>query len=176
MSTSSMALPRLDTTRTTITSTRLVDDVTWELRMALGYTIRDARRRLTDMTLSERSDRAVSVLRTRTRVAGLDPYLIGDVGVDAFNKGVRISTPAFEIGEDLMLLPELGQMGIRNCFDSLNGVPLYGGISARRLARGIVDRTWREGDETDSVMDFVTQLVLIPMDNMRHQMVQMISA
>ena len=122
------------------------------------------------------ADFTAPLRRDLPKLDGREVIIVGDVGVDAFNNGVRISTPAFEIGENLMLLPELGQMGIRNCFDSLNGVPLYGGISARRLARGIVDRTWREGDETDSVMDFVTQLVLIPMDNMRHQMVQMISA
>ncbi len=153
----------------TMTDTQLVNDVTFELRMGLGFAIRDTRKQLSRMTLSDRSNSAVSVVRSVTRVAELGPRLVGNIGDDAFDRGLRISTPAFAVTDTLMLAPELGQLIIRHGADSLNGQPLFGTISARRLARGIVSRCWSEGEEPDPVVQFVIELVLNPLEDLRQR-------
>ena len=162
----------------TMTDTRLVDLITWELRISLGFAVRDSLPAIERMDLDERSDYIVNVVRRcscgsrkcGTHLENLAPDLIGNVGEHAYDKGVGDSIFAFALSDTLLLAPDLGQLLIRNHIDWPDGQAIHGAISVRRLVRGIVDNCWEAGYDPDPVIQYAMDKVMVPLEGLRQHL------
>ncbi len=155
--------------------TRLVDEITYELRISIGFAMREALRAIDRMTPEDRQHYMINVARRcpsnsracRTHIAELAPQPVGDIGAHVYEQGVGDSIFAFALSDTLLLAPDLGQLVIRNHMNWPDGQAVHGAISVRRLARGIVDRRWKEGEDPEPVKQFALDMVMVPLEGLR---------
>ncbi len=157
----------------TVESDKLVDAITTELRMALGFVIPKAQLYVESITLEEygllRMD--TLFLSRRTRLIGIEP-LTGNCGIPSIAEVEKFSSPSavlLPLSDDLFLAPRVGQLVIRDHRVTLKDELVLETISTRRLARGIVNHTWSTGREMSDAIVLLEELVLMPIEGLRQR-------